>query len=75
MSEVFANGAEYDNFTAKYCDRCLKYGDVFEGERPCPIEDRINTAMMNESVFPHKQVFRGDDGEWTCTGFVNTEAE
>ncbi len=75
MSEVFANGAEYDYFTAKFCDRCQKYGDVFEGEKPCPIEDRINTAMMDEKEFPHEQVFRGNDGEWTCTEFESMEAE
>ena len=75
MSEVFANGAEYDYFMAKFCDRCQNFGDVLEGEKPCPIEDRINTAMMDEKEFPHEQVFRGDDGEWTCTEFESTEAE
>lgn len=75
MSEVFANGTEYGYFTEKFCERCKKYGDFFEGETPCPIEDSINTAMLDVNAFPHEQVFRGNDGAWTCTGFESQEAK
>lgn len=75
MKEIFANGTEYDYFIETFCEQCKKYGDFFAGEKPCPIEDKMNSAMMDADEFPHEQVFLGDDGAWTCTGFERQEAD
>ena len=61
-SKPFSSGTEYEVFRYNFCDRCRRHKEneagfpAFAKEGGCPIEDAMENARFDNSVFPSDNI-------------------
>jgi len=68
-ARVFSSGTEYEIFLHNYCERCSKHKidentgfPAFPEDGGCPVEDAMENARFDETLFPNKKIREMTDG-------------